>query len=245
MRRNARPDDPERFLRQHLSYEHLHVGVEHPPKPRRLGGAAKPRHGLRPRRDIQKAQHHMLIALAQNPDDDLVQRGEGTLCMDLGLYADAIRYFQYAARLRPRFGLTYMYLGDAYLKLNQPALALAEYERACSSEALEARYFFRYASLLVRTGNPDRAVATYQEGIQLAPGNLAARYDYGNLLLDLGRTAEAIEQYQIILKDQTDNPLVWHNLAAAYYQAGNMPAAIAAKDRANALDRKRSAATLP
>jgi predicted Zn-dependent protease len=70
---------------------------------------------------------------------------------------------------------------------------------------------------------------------------LIIRYDYANLLLDLHKLPEAIEQYQFILKYQQNNSSIWHNLAVAYYEAHLMDQAMAANQRAVALDAAQSA----
>jgi protein O-mannosyl-transferase len=186
--------------------------------------------------DFSDADIHIQTALAEAPDDDAVQRMAGLLKLAEKKYPEAIEHFRLAAQIRPGMSLSYLYMGDVYMAMHDLPHALETFAKAVEVTNGDSRNYFHYAGALVAAHQPEKAVEMYKIGLQLSPGQMIARYNYGNLLLDMGRLPEAIEQYKFILKYQEDNALVWHNLAVAYYQGHQMDQALAAKQRADALD---------
>jgi len=72
----------------------------------------------------------------------------------------------------------------------------------------------------------DLAYAQYQEIFKLKPDLHAVRFDYGNLLADMGKNAEAVEQYNIYIKNFPDNGLAYKNLGVVYKRINNVDKAI-------------------
>jgi tetratricopeptide (TPR) repeat protein len=179
---------------------------------------------------------HINLALREAPNDDSIQRTVGEMELRSGRYPQALEHFMKAVALRPRYGATYLLLGHVYDRMGRRDDALNAYAQAIAiSPAFPAAYV-DYAMDLRKAGKLREADQAYQSAISFDPGNLIVRYNYGNLLLDAGRLPEAIAQYRFILHYQDNNALVWHNLAVAYYQAHEMDQAMAAKQRADALD---------
>jgi protein O-mannosyl-transferase len=194
------------------------------------------------RGDESTGNQHLDIALEEQPQDDNIQRSVGKRSLAQGDYAGALVHFQRAQEERPHYGITYMLIGDTYLRMGRLPDALAAYEKSISVDGNDSQYYVAYAAALKKDRQFDRAADAYSTALRLSPGNMITRYNYANLLLDMNKPTEAIEQYLFILKYQENSALVWHNLAAAYYQAHQMDQALAAKQRADALDAAASGA---
>jgi tetratricopeptide (TPR) repeat protein len=179
---------------------------------------------------------YLETALAEQPQDDNIQRTVGKRALEQGNYPAALAHFQRALEERPAYGLTYMLIGDAYTRMKRMPEALAAYEKSIAIDGNDAQYFIAYAAALRLNHQDDRAADAYVHAIVLSPANMITRYNYANLLLDMNQLPQAIDQYQFILKYEDRNAAVWHNLAVAYYQAHQMDQAMAAKQRADALD---------
>mgnify|MGYP005754051329 CR=1 FL=1 len=73
----------------------------------------------------------------------------------------------------------------------------------------------------------DLAYAQYQEMFKQKPDLHAVRLDYANLLADMGKNAEAIQQYDLYIKNFPDNAIAYKNLGIVYKRLNNIDKAIA------------------
>ncbi len=87
-----------------------------------------------------------------------------------------------------------------------------KYERAgwCLREALRLdahmpRLRARLATVLAATGKPQRALQMYLRDLRDDPGNIDTLLDYAELLIDLGRLAEAAEKLRRVLELEPAN----------------------------------------
>ena len=67
-------------------------------------------------------------------------------------------------------------------------------------------------------GKRAEALAEYERALELVPGNLAARINYANVCLRLGRFEEAIDNYREAQRIEPDSERIHYNLGVAYYQ---------------------------
>jgi len=95
-------------------------------------------------------------------------------------------------------------------------------------EALEARVargapaeeHFRLATMLVETGEPERAVESYRACLALAPDSAAANHNLGGLLRRLGRPAEAVAPLETATRLMPDDPSSQIELGLTYAALG-------------------------
>ena len=73
------------------------------------------------------------------------------------------------------------------------------------------------------------------EAVRLAPGLAIAHDNYGNLLLDLGRYAEAVVQYNTALSLDASRPETYNNIGAVLLRQGRAAEAVPYFQRALAL----------
>jgi Flp pilus assembly protein TadD len=79
----------------------------------------------------------------------------------------------------------------------------------------EAEEFFALGNAFARDQKFAEAAAVYARTIALAPKHTAAHANLGNCLLVTGRPADAIAEYEIVLRLQPDDSRTRENLALA------------------------------
>lgn len=83
----------------------------------------------------------------------------------------------------------------AYVRANQPKLALDDYNRAVQMFAEYPAAYNNRGNLLVALGQPAEAIKDFDRAILLAPGYAAAYSNRANARLKLGQTREAIPDF--------------------------------------------------
>jgi tetratricopeptide (TPR) repeat protein len=124
--------------------------------------------------------------------------------------------------------------------------ALAEAE-ACFAEALAtaatdaARALAHNKRALVAIARGDRAAAqaAVDEALATYAACVPAMVNAGNLLLEAGDLAGAIERLETAVKLDPDYPEAHHNLGVAYKRAGRRSDAVRELRRATGLERRR------
>jgi Flp pilus assembly protein TadD len=94
-------------------------------------------------------------------------------------------------------------------------LALALAERGLSFDPTDLRLAEQRALVLKRLGRLEEARAAFEALLEGGHESLELRNNLGNLLLELGRPAEALEQLQRAVELAPDNPVVRRNLQRA------------------------------
>jgi len=80
--------------------------------------------------------------------------------------------------------------------------------------------------LLHITRDPIRALNCFEKTFELNVTVIAARFNQGYVLFDLGREEEAIEYFQKVLELEPENTQCWFLFGMAYYKIGDFQAAI-------------------
>lgn len=94
--------------------------------------------------------------------------------------------------------------------------AIAEFERARAISPGQARIRFHLARVLERRGAPgdvDAAETQYREGLTMDPTYADAHYNLGVLLVNRGKTAEAIVEFRDAIKYEPEHANAHYNLA--------------------------------
>ena len=66
-------------------------------------------------------------------------------------------------------------------------------------------------------GQPVEAIAAYERNLHLAPDDVQARNNLGNVLRDSGRPREAMQAYRAALELDPGYMQAWHNLGLTFY----------------------------
>jgi len=115
-------------------------------------------------------------------------------------------------------------------KKYEKAANLLEKAVAKDSENLMARAVL--AKAYVETNRDNLALGQYEEIFKQNPNLNEIRFDYANLLADMGNTSEAIAQYNKYLTTYPNDAAAYKNLGAVYKKTGNLDLAITNLEKA-------------
>lgn len=149
--------------------------------------------------NLDKALEHFRRAAELSPREPLYHYQLGTLYEALGRDEQAEKSFKKALKLFPYYEDAQLSLGALYEKLNRPQDALKYYKKAVRTKPGDYVARLRYASLLMRQGEADKAREVLEEAFSIT------RFKADGLALNAvyrasGRGAEAfrkkIRQFQ-------------------------------------------------
>jgi len=159
-----------------------------------------------------------------------------------GDHAGAVRLFERALQLDPDFALAHAAIGTAYLShiFNDSLRGREHLERAMKlrGRATERERLAIELGYHGSLGHTDEAIRTYQLYLSSWPDDPGERYNFGNVLRDSGRVAEAIEQYTHAIRVEPAFASSHVNLAVSYQLEGRHEEAVASWERAFALEPK-------
>jgi tetratricopeptide (TPR) repeat protein len=154
------------------------------------------------------------------------------------LYRDAIRPFWRVVELDTvkRFPDLYTFLGDCYLKLNQPDSAEIVYRLGTIKYPDKAFYHRSLAWLLAGHNQSEEAIKQYRQAIALDP-NVAADYKaLGGLLVAANQTTEARPVYQKLVELDPSDQDAQKILSQIQSALGDVDAALKTMENALAND---------
>jgi tetratricopeptide (TPR) repeat protein len=179
------------------------------------------------------------FAAAEAPDDASRQAQLGALYYIQGYPDLAARCFSRATELKSDERTWWYWLGLAYEKTNQPAAAIAAYERMIG--AADSPYVpacIRLADLLLTQQNPARAEEICQKALAAQPLAAPAHYVAGRACLALGRPEQALEHFRQAL-------YLWPLYPEAHRGAAEALSALGRTDEAQLHERKAQATGEP
>jgi tetratricopeptide (TPR) repeat protein len=112
---------------------------------------------------------------------------------------EAVKHLQRSAMLEPSAG-TFVTLGKMYREMNQMTEARQSFEAAVRLESDHAMAHFQLGDLLAMSGDHAGAVRHYEVAVRGMPTTIPPHYNLGMALRALGRSAEAIECFQHVLR---------------------------------------------
>lgn len=144
---------------------------------------------------------------------------------------------------QPESAVAWQLLAWAEYRLERFDEALSHINRAIKLRK-EPRFELVRACILAEKGIRDQsktelrlAESLFRAGLSKigAEGGMA-HYNLGNVLSALRKFPEAIQQYKLALKQETNRPEIWKNLGSAYHESGNHDSEMKCLDRALELD---------
>jgi len=148
-----------------------------------------------------------LNALAQT-EGDVSREGE-LLAMREEHLNKAIESASRAIELKNNYSTARLVLASAYGRLGNLQKAIAEVREAISSNPNDPDLFFQLGLYQFESSNFGEANISFETAVRLAGGDFANARFYLGLSYDAsGDKQKAIEQFEIVLKDNPDNELV-------------------------------------
>ncbi len=96
----------------------------------------------------------------------------------------------------------------------------------------EAECYNALAFIKTSTGHTDEAIDAYKQAIHLAPDQIFAWNNLGNLCARISRNDEAMFAFRKAIECNPKDPIAWNGLASLYFNMGYMDDAIAAYRKA-------------
>ena len=89
---------------------------------------------------------------------------------------------------------SYVQLGEAYMKMSEPAKAIAAFEKAHRLSPHDAQLASRIGQVLVSTHDYAKAVQYYDDAVRADPSKGFLRLELGKLYYELGRMPHALTE---------------------------------------------------
>lgn len=191
---------------------------------------------------LDEAKARLSRHVAAHGDDGDALRLLGKILLQQGDTAGALRHLGRAAALAPRQAEPQFEHGVAHLASGEPRRAAAAFRAALALQPDHDGARFNLAWSLRQLGERDEPLALLDELTRRQPGHAQAWYMLGNLRLDGGDLAGAVEAFTAALTIQPGFAAALANLGAAHQRLGQTDQAESALRRALALDPRQAAA---
>lgn len=179
-------------------------------------------------------------AVTARPDAPLYRSNLGEIYRRAGKHAQAIEQGERAVALKPDFVSGHNTLGIAYEHAGDLTAALRCYDAALSLKPDFTEAHVNRGRTLRTLGRLDDAQTALRRALELSPDRPDVANELGLMLSASGRQHEAV-QFLELAASKSNYADVWSNLGAALKEVGRSEEALAAFDRAAALDRTSAA----
>jgi len=132
----------------------------------------------------------------------------------------AISNYNTAQSLNPKSPFAKLRVGQLWMRARNYKDALTYYKDVVKIDSSFAPAYRELGYLLSRANRNDEAEQNYKKFLRLSGGNTTARIQYVNTLIELKNYAEAINQLNEVLKNDTSNNDLNRALAYSYYETG-------------------------
>jgi putative PEP-CTERM system TPR-repeat lipoprotein len=133
----------------------------------------------------------------------------------IGRYSEALRLGKQLQASLPKSPAGFVIEGDVLASQERYAEAAKAYEKAFALQQ-NAVLAVKLHSAQTRAGGGPQADAILQEWLKLHPDDIGVRHYFAEVNLRGGQNKAAIEQYELILKQDPNNLLALNNLANLY-----------------------------
>lgn len=186
---------------------------------------------------------HLQRATGLDPANAQYWKVLGAAYAKLEDYRAAIEPFQQACTLNPRLEDACYYLGRAFYAADRYTDALAPLRQAFESDPLKARAETALGQSHEALGQPTQAERYFQSALRRRDAfQQPARLAYGLFLIRQGRAPEAIPILESAQRPESADSR--YHLGLALSQSDRLPEALAALQRAVALDSNHEASFL-
>jgi len=145
-------------------------------------------------------------------------KGDGLLKNEQ--YQDGLATFTGIVQEEPQNPEAQYYLGRFYLALERPEEALPHLKRAVQGDPAKADYHFWLGVAYWAIRDFDFERKSYLQALAIDPKNVPARLYLAHTFLDSGEWQEALDNYDLLLRQEPYNPEALYNRALALAELG-------------------------
>jgi Tfp pilus assembly protein PilF len=149
--------------------------------------------------NYEEALAHYRVLLEQG-DSAEVHNNIGLISLEQGRPDDAVREYQRAIALDPKYVKAHNNLGVVYMRMNRPGDAAAEFRVALSIESRNVESIVNLALLQKAAGRPAEARDLLRRAVAIDPSSAGSHYNLAVLADESGDRTIAIEHYRAFLK---------------------------------------------
>ncbi|WP_213773870.1 tetratricopeptide repeat protein [Bradyrhizobium sp. dw_78] len=135
-----------------------------------------------------------------------------------------------------------VWMGQTKLAQNKPDDASQDFKTAMAKQPKDSSGYHALSDLYTRQKNYDGAMQVIQAGLKEQPDNINLRLTSAALEILKGDPGTAVSQYETLIKDQPNSPVVINNLASLILDSRSDKESL---DRGIALAEKLKGASLP
>jgi tetratricopeptide (TPR) repeat protein len=140
---------------------------------------------------------------------------KGELLLKNEQYQDGVATFKSMIQKEPKNPEAQYYLGRFYLALERPEEALPHLKQAVQGDPAEADYHFWLGVSYWAIRDFEGERKTYLQALAKNPKHLPARLYLAHTFLDSGEWREALNNYDLMLRQDPDNPEALYNRGLA------------------------------
>ncbi len=202
------------------AYRAFHDSVEQ--EPQKLNGYLNIVTLLADNNDLEDAAKFASDAVQRFPDSAQAVIVRGAAFLATGHVDEARRDFAHAAELAPGNADACFFVALVDYQQGRPEDAAGKLQRAIESGMNDADLHYLLAECLLRSKDrqPERAREEVDRAIRIDPKHIAARTLRGKLLLEQGRTQDAVADLELAHRQDPSSPAALYNLARAYQLIG-------------------------
>ncbi len=179
---------------------------------------------------LREAEKIYARVLKAAPDNFDALNLLGTVKAQLGQMGEAQRLLSAAVRINPRMPQAWMNYGEVLHALKRNAEAMDCFDKARALAPDDPAILNRRANALLSNGQPDKALAEFQQVLSRAPQHVEARINCGIAQAALGAMPAALAEFDQALALAPGHPVAQYSRATALYELGRYAEALAAHD---------------
>jgi len=181
------------------------------------------------KRDIANTRRALERVLELQPGNPIATLGLGNLALRTGKPEEAMKIAKQLQQSQPASPAGFSLQGDVHMASREPGKAQAAYALALEKAPASATVLKLYAARS-RAGDAN-AGTTLTGWLNDHPEDAAVRLAYASTLHQAGKRAQAVAEYERVLKTQPGSVLALNNLSWLYFEDGD-PRAIDLAERA-------------
>lgn len=154
--------------------------------------------------------------MRKSPHAAVVHMNLGNAYARQGEHERAVACYEHAAERSPSWGRIHSQMASAYRALGRHSDAAVAFEKAIACGLRNGKLLNSLALAHQRSGSTRKALTAFEQAVTVDPDYAVARYNFGNLLLDLGQTVRAVQQLRAAVELDPAYAEAWQNLGSAY-----------------------------